>query len=220
MKIKILKNNEFCFAKYDGLNFTVDNCCIDDCTHLDPISDALIRAGHNCSALQESVKAGEYFFLKKVFYPSRSIEVESIYTGRFINDGGGLKLELDRFISGEKIRHRKDDIVLIKSFQPNNISFLQSQRRSVMTSDCILTLDDDEFLTVVNGSIDKITKQELLKLLSKEKVESSPSYKKLQLTPQNSRPQRPRKGTVIFNDFSKKLEYYDGNEWKTLKAEG
>ena len=33
------------------------------------------------------------------------------------------------------------------------------------------------------------------------------------------KPGRPKKGTIIFNEVSKKFEGYDGTEWRTIKWE-
>ena len=78
-------------------------------------------------------------------------------------------------------------------------------------------LSEDGILFSSNGHITKLRPQDLVKFISKSS--SSISTGPLSLKPLKIRPTKVKKGTIIFNEIKKKLEVYDGTEWKTVQLE-
>ena len=78
-------------------------------------------------------------------------------------------------------------------------------------------LSEDGILFSSNGHITKLRPQDLIKFMSKSSA--SVSTGPISIKPLKIRPTKPKKGTIIFNEIKKKLEVYDGTEWKTVQLE-
>ena len=78
-------------------------------------------------------------------------------------------------------------------------------------------LTEEGILFSSKGHITKITPQELVKYISQSSA--SISTGPISIKPLKTKPGRPKKGTIIFNEVSKKFEGYDGTEWRTIKWE-
>ena len=78
-------------------------------------------------------------------------------------------------------------------------------------------LTEEGILFSSKGHITKISTQELVKYIyqSSASISTGP----ISIKPLKTRPGRPKKGTIIFNEVSEKFEGYDGTEWRTIKWE-
>ena len=89
----------------------------------------------------------------------------------------------------------------------------------IYTSDGVMQLQEGDFITCIDGEVAKMSTSQVLKHLSTEKTEKSPSYQQLKVAPATKRPQRPSRGTIIFNNNTSRLEIYTKDGWKGIKYE-
>jgi hypothetical protein len=105
---------------------------------------------------------------------------------------------------------------LISPFIPDKLFFTGEFSRSILTSDGVITLDQDQFIGVRDGLIEELDVQEVLEIISKGETETSPLFSSLRLKPVSKRPVRPRTGTIIYNKNNNKIEAYNGKDWIEL----
>lgn len=216
MKIKITRDS-YCFGTWKDDYFTIGDCCAEDCE----VDTYMVQSIESSSlpCLTKQVLEGEPFFFGVTHYLVGLVSNTSHYYGQFETLDGILTLKITHKVSGARYNHRSGDKVLIFSYQPTDLSFLPSHRCSILTSDALICLEKDSYIGYKDGHVDELSASELLKQLSGHDTERSPHYKRVELSPLTRRPARPRQGTLIFNKVSKKLEYFNGKTWQTLKTE-
>lgn len=217
MKTKILPSNSFCVGKYDGGKIIIGECTLEDCCAEREVHNYLESSDQPC--LTTLVEDGEPFFFSMSRYFGGQPINQSSHIGHLESVGKKKALMVKEKISGDRISPLDGDTFLIYAYQPTNLSFLPDHHCSVMTSDAMITLEEDTYIGFKEGHIDSLTADELLEQLSHYESERSPTFKRVQLSPTLSRPDRPLAGTLIMNKFSKRLEYFDGKSWRTVKLE-
>lgn len=78
-------------------------------------------------------------------------------------------------------------------------------------------LDKEGLIFSKDGHINIISPSELVKFISRSSA--TLSVGPLHTTPTKSRPKKPKKGTIIFNELAECFEGYDGTSWKKISWE-
>jgi hypothetical protein len=218
MKIKILKKNELTLGEYRDGHIWL-GCSPEDCEgvmHRDLHN--FLKVGHP-DCIIKSVKEGEPFFCSVGLMLGRDLVEESHAIARVVHDPKGCRLSIDRYLGRKHWNPQHGDKFVIGAYQPTNTSYLPHLGCSVMTSDGLICLEEDQYIGVKDGEIVELSATELLEQLSKHKAARSPRYEAVEVAPTRVRPSRPRAGTIIHNQVTGKLEVFTNNKWKALKLE-
>lgn len=214
MKTKILPINSFCVGTWNEGRVEVGNCTVKDCCLDHHVEANIERLDTPC--ITKQVQERERFFLALSHWSGLRVQVhQSIHIGHL----EGKTLILDKQLSGDNPRFDTGAPLLIYSVIPTDHSFLQDHPCCILTADGMLTLEKDTFIGLKDGHIDTLTPDELLEQLSRGKADRSPHWKQVQLSPLTKRPSKPTKGTMIYNEISKGLEFFDGKTWRKVKLE-
>lgn len=216
MKIKI-PHDSFCFGTWNSDYFTIGDCCAEECEIDEHLLLSIVNQGLPC--LTKAVNVEEPFFFGVSTYRIGLLENTSNYIGQFETLDGILTLKTTRLVNGQRYRYRDDEKVLIFSYQPTDLSLFPDYKCSILTSDALICLEEDSYIGYKDGHVDELSASELLEQLSNHEAERSPHYERVELSPLTRRPKRPRQGTLIFNKVSKKLEFFNGKSWQTVKTE-
>lgn len=218
MRIKILKSDVCCLAKYNFYKsrYEVGDVCIEECCFDYEIHNAIHARMHEDQCLTKSVSLEEQFFFSIVRYFNKMRDEQSNFIGHLTKDEDKIVINIDKFLSGSRIYPEEHHRFLVTPFYPDSVFFTDEFSRSVLTSDGVITLEQDQFIGVKDGLIEELDVQEVLEIISKGKADTTPLYSSLRLNPVAKRPTRPRKGTVIYNKNNNKIEVYNGQEWTEI----
>ncbi len=216
MLIKTLKQYSCCLAEYHNGEYEIAEYCVDD-FHFDYDTKNYVEyLRKNDMCVTKSVKDGEkFFFTLKRFYKRKEVDSSS-YIGFLKTQNEKKLLVTEKLVSGNGISPEENQKFLIYPYFPEQNFFNSQFSRSILTSDGVVCLEDDQFIGVRDGLIEELDVQEVLEIISKGKTETSPLFSSLRLNPVTKRPARPRKGTLIYNKNNDKIEVYNGQEWIEL----
>lgn len=221
MKIKILRGNIFSLATYDGTNFILGGTSLETVgSDLDPDIRRFIETCSDCSSMESSVQENEQFFYSKILYRDGTLVNESSHVGRLNQnqDGPGYILTELRLVSGQSYIYNSGDVVIITTYDPPDLTGIFTDSASILASDGVIILEENNFISNVGGEIKELTPQEVMQILSTYDAAKSPSYQSITVTPVLTRPDNPRPGTIILNQVTGKLEFYFNSQWTDVDA--
>lgn len=213
MRIKILKNDAFCLAKFNNGQYEIGDVCVDECCFDYEIARYIKSCTDDSHCITKTVALEERFFFSIIRYFNKRQDERCDCIGYLTKNGEKFVINIERIISGNKIYPEGHHRFLIVPLCPDKLFFNSDFERSILTSDGVITLEQNQFIGVRDGLIEELDAEEVLEIISKGKTETSPLYSSLRLNPVTKRPSRPRKGTVIYNKNNDKLELYNGQEW-------
>lgn len=213
MRIRILKNNALCLAKFTNGRYEIGDICLDECCFEPDINRFIQSLPPDANCITKSVEIGESFFFSIILYHNKVQQQTSYCIGHLTKDGDTFVLNIEKQIDGSRIYPEDHHRFLVTPYFPTNNFFNENFSRSVLTSDGVITLEQDQFIGVRDGLIEELDVQEVLDIIAKGSCETSPLYESLRLKPVSKRPKRPRTGTIIYNKNNNKLEVYNGQEW-------
>lgn len=216
MRIKILKNDAFCLAKFSNGRYEIGDICVDECCFDYEITNYIKSLDHDSKCITKTVEINEKFFFKIIRYFNKMQHEKCSCIGYLSKDGEKFILNIEKVIDGNSIYPEQQHRFLITSHFPTNNFFNENFSRSILTSDGVITLEQDQFIGVRDGLIEELDTQEVLDIIAKGKCETSPLFSSLRLNPVVKRPKRPSKGTIIYNKNNNKIEMYNGQEWIEL----
>ena len=212
MKIKILKGNTLTRCLWSKGQITIG--CHKDlhcCDHDPAYAWICDTRGDSLECITSQVEDGQKFYCKLV-PEGKSGVISTCY----IEDGVLFGYERDKFTPLPE----DTSVLLVPNIptSPHGSDFYGDGM--IFTSDGILQLEEGDFVACVKGEITRVNRVEVLEMLSKgREVPQSPSYKRVRISPVNSRPKKPRPtvGTVIFNQNTGNLEVFTKEGWRGLK---
>lgn len=216
MRIKILKNNACCLAKFNNGRYEVGDICVEECCFDHQMRNYIESIHHSDLCITKNIGLGEQFFFSILRYFNKRQDERCDCIGHLTKDGETFVINIDKIIAGNKIYPEDHHRFLIVPLSPEKLFFTSDFSRSILTSDGVITLEQDQFIGVKDGLIEELDTQEVLDIISKGKCDTSPLFSSLRLNPVAKRPARPRKGTIIYNKNNDKLEIYNGQEWIEL----
>lgn len=216
MRIRILKNDAFCLAKFTNGRYEIGDICVDECCFDREIASFIESLDDHSRCITKTVELNEKFFFSIKRYFNKKEFEKCGCIGYLTKDGDKFILNIEKVIDGNTIYPEQQHRFLITSFFPSNNFFNEQFARSILTSDGVITLEQDQFIGVRDGLIEELDVQEVLDIIAKGSCETSPLFSSLRLNPVTKRPKRPRKGTIIYNKNNDKLELYSGQEWIEL----
>lgn len=201
-------------VKYDAQKqrYVIGDECLSEC-QLDYYTDLYAK---DSKCITQSVALEEKFFFSLEKYFRGNIVEQSKCFGHLTQDGPTFILNINGIFSGSHLYPDPNDSLFVTPFAPDNIFFAGIFPRSILTSDGVITLEQDQFIGVKDGLIEELDVQEVLDIISKGQAEKSPLFSSLRLNPVAKRPARPRKGTLIYNKNNNTIEVYNGQEWKEV----
>lgn len=216
MKIRTVRPISGCVGFYNGVNVTIGHCCLDDCEHLGHRRQEYERF-ENGFCLSDHIKLDERIFVRLTsFSNGKPNHVDVIaHVTPYHEYEGSFKLVLERRLYGRYSNITPHGHVWVESCVPEPFFTAQDQKM-VLTSDGAISIDEGNFLGCKDGELCELTPKEILTLLSKEQSSISPGFSSLRVTPVVRRPRNARTGTLIFNENTLTMEYYNGSEWRTL----
>lgn len=219
MRIKILKNDAFCLAQFKNGRYEIGDVCIDDCCFDRQISDYIKKSMTSERCITQTIPINSRFLFKISLYHNKKLCEECACIGFLTKDKDTHILNIEKYVEGNKIYPESHHRFLITSYFPSNNFFNHSFERSVLTSDGVITLDKNQFIGVKDGLIEELDVKEVLDILSSAKTEKSPSYKQVRLQSVRTRPARPTRGTIIYNELADEFEVYGKNGWRKINTE-
>lgn len=215
MIVKILRTNSYSTATVQEGKIHLDTASLEECVYQPSIRQAL--SWSETKSLTEQVSEGEKFF---VAISPPDTELGGRAVGSYVAHIEGKTLILEDKLHGTDSFSLADGMKLLAiAHQPTNLSFLDNYDGAVMTSDGMVTLEEDDFIYHNGDNIGVISLTDLLIKFGKATVDQSPNYKRLNLSAEKKKPKRPRNGTVFYNDVSKCIEFYADGSWKRVKTE-
>jgi hypothetical protein len=216
MLIRILKNYCCCFVEFHDNFYEVKEYCDGDFSFDQETKYFINQLNNSGKCATKEISENEKFFFTLKRFLERRLAEESSYIGFFEKTGEKVILHTERLVSGIGISPQENQKFLICPYFPEKIFFDNDFSRSILTSDGVITLGEDQFVGVRNGLIEELDVGEVLDIISKGETEKSPVFESLRLKPVTKRPSRPREGAVIYNKGSKKLEFYNGKDWSEI----
>lgn len=213
MRIKILKNDAFCLATFNGGRYEIGDVCLHECCFDHETKNFIELNQDPQRCITQTIPINEQFFFSIVRFFQKRREEQCDCIGHLSKDGEIFVLNIDKIINGNRIYPENHHRFLITSYFPTNNFFNENFSRSILTSDGVITLEQDQFIGVKDGLIEELDVQEVLDIISTGKSDTSPLFSSLRLNPVSKRPARPRKGTIIYNKNNNTLEIYNGQEW-------
>lgn len=211
MKIKTLQTEACSYlTKIDDKNFALECCEDDQC--LSPIA---IRVNEDTPCISEVIPEGQQFFFSLLSYTRKRESGQSIGIGVF----NGKTFTVVEVFNSNFWDDNSEQSYMLYGFHPPTNEVFARYKNAVLTSDGLIILEKDHFLANKGGAIEECSPKDALNILSKYKTPASPSFSRLKLSPSTSRPKKPSKGAVIFNDNAGKLEIFTGKEWRTINYE-
>ena len=217
-------------AKYSSGKIILDGCCFDETKH--PIFHDKYQDIQNY-CLQNTIGVDtEFIYSITCYCPSEddALPHSEVGIGRLILEDGAYTLEREQTLftsnsdigrtpylsKGVKETFHENAPLIVSTFEA---SALDSHlfKNALAYNGGYVKLTEEGILFSSKGHITKITPQELVKFISRSST--SISTGPISIKPLKTRPGRSKKGTIIFNEVSKKFEGYDGTEWKTIKWE-
>jgi len=219
MRIRILKNDAFCLAQFKNDRYEIGHCSLDDCCFDREVTEFLRQNMGSEQCITKTVPINEQFFFSISLYHNKVEQEKCDCIGTLEKDGDKYVLNIEKIVGGDKIYPESDHRFLITSYFPSKNFFSGEFYRSVLTSDGVITLEDNQMIGVKDGLIEELDVNEILDMLSNAKTEKSPSYKQVKLQSSRKRPARPTKGTIIYNEVADEFEVYGKNGWRRLRTE-
>jgi len=216
MRIRTIKTSACCLALFNNNRYEISEVCLTDCgfDHETHIYVKTLSDSGGC--ITKCVEPGEQFFCSILRFFKQRQQEQCDCIGHLTKDGNIFVLNIDRIIGGNKLYPEDHHRFLIVPLIPDKLFFNNDFSRSVLTSDGVITLEQDQFIGVRDGLIEELDVSEVLEIIAKGKTETSPLFSSIRLNPVTKRPTKPRKGTVIYNKNSDKMEVYNGQEWIEL----
>ena len=180
MRIRILKNDAFCLAKFQNNRYEVTNC-LHECCFDRELTEHLSQHSNSEQCITQSVQVGEQFFFSIVLYHNKKQQDKCDCIGTLEKDDDIFVLNVLKIIGGDKLFPEDHHRFLITSYFPSQNFFSDEFDRSVLTSDGVITLQDNQMIGVKDGLIEELDVNEILTMFSKAKTEKSPSYKQVKL---------------------------------------
>ena len=159
------------------------------------------------------------FFFQLSRYFNGKLDENTGYYGYLTKDGDATVLKTEKVIEGREIFPNYYHVFLVTPYFPSRNFIFNEFDRAILTSDGLITLDDNQMIGVKDGCIEELDTEEVLDMLSRAKTEKSPSYQQVRLQSVTKRPKRPSRGTIIYNELSDQYEVYCKNGWKKIKVE-
>jgi hypothetical protein len=218
MRIRILPTNSYCLGTVEGGEIHINCCSLKDC-NLDFSTERHLE-NQDLPCLTTLVNDNELFFVtisntNKHPGSSTSWTQESSHIG-YLEE---KKLILTQKLKGDSYRFVDGQNFLVYAHQPTDFTSLDNHSCCLMTSDAMISLDEDTYVGYKDGHISTLTASELLDQLSKHKVEKSPSFKQVRLSAAAKRPARAVRGTLIYNEKADELEFYGRSGWQRINKE-
>ena len=211
MKIKTLQTEACSYlTRIDDKNFALGCCEDDQCLSL-----GIMKFNEATPCISEVIPEGQQFFFSLFSYARKRESGEFTGIGVF----NGKTFTVVEFFSENTWDDTPQPSYMLRGFHPPANNIFAKHKNAVLTSDGLIILEKDHFLANKGGAIEECSPQDALNILSKYKTPASPSFSRLKLAPSSSRPKKPSKGAVIFNDNTGKLEIFTGKEWKTINYE-
>jgi hypothetical protein len=205
-------------AKFENNRYEITDC-LDECCFDREVTEHLRQHSKSDRCITQSVPIGEQFFFSIVLYHNQKHQETCDCIGTLEKDGDIFTLNILKIIGGDKLFPEDHHRFLITSYFPSKNFFSGEFYRSVLTSDGVITLEDNQMIGVKDGLIEELDVNEILDMLSKAKTGRSPSYRQVKFQPLRKRPARPSKGTIIYNEVADEFEVYGKNGWRKLKTE-
>ena len=219
MRIRILKSDAFCLAEYKKGRYEIGNVCVDDCCFDREIHRYVHANLSKETCISQAIPPNERFFFNITLYFNKKRQETCSCIGFVTHEGEVHVLNIESIIDGTEIYPEDHHKFLITPYHPSKNFFDGDFERSILTSDGVITLEDNQLIGVRDGKIEELDVLEVLDILSKGKTEKSPSYKQVRLQSVRKRPARPARGTIIYNEIADEFEIYGKNGWRTIKTE-
>ena len=219
MKIKILKNDAFCLAEFKNDRYEIGHVCVDDCCFDQELHNYLKNDSIPKCCITQSIGIEERFFFNMTFYHNKKQQEECAGIGYITKVDNVFVFNIEKIIAGNKLYPESHHKFLITTYFPSQNFFTSDFNRSILTSDGVITLEDDQLIGVRDGNIEELDVSEVLTMLSKGKIEKSPLYRQVRIQSSRTRPSRPVKGTIIYNEVSDEFEVYGKNGWRKINTE-
>jgi hypothetical protein len=217
--IKILRPVCGCVGHYTLGCIDIGHCCIDDCKANKARKIELARFEEFGLCLTKHISAGDKAFVGiSSFENGTTRSYECIVRAEELPKATGacFRLHIERVLSGAaRLPITPMAHVWVQSIVPPWYFTFEDQR-TILTSDGAIELQEGNFLGVKDGALCELSPNEVLALISNESVENSPKFSHLRLTPVEHRPTSPRKGMMILNNNTNKIEYYNGAQWEQI----
>lgn len=218
MRIKILKEDAYAVVQFDNGKFILHNCPIEECC-FSPDIENHIKSSNPTPCITQCAPIETRFFFKMLRFHNKIPSGTCGAFGFLQKNGDQVELVVEKVIQGNRFFPELQEKFLVSSFSPPQDFFNDYFDRSILTSDGVITLSDNQFVGVKDGLIEELDVQEVLDIISKGKTEKSPLYKQVRLQSLRKRPARPARGTIIYNEVADEFEVYGKNGWRTLKSE-
>ena len=213
MKIKTLNDFVSSHVKQDSEGKLIVSCCCEDDVDI-PVRE-ISTVNNEKLCLSKVAKPNEEFFFKMTGYKYNSA-VSWMFGAATIKKHGD---QTEFIITKEMQKSWRGGKMVISPYVPSLSDLIVYFDNCLLTSEGLISLNEGDFLGCVNNDIENLTVKQLLTRFSKEKTETSPSYKQLKLQSSRKRPERPVKGTMIYNEASDELEIYGKNGWRRIETE-
>lgn len=217
-------------AKHSSGKIILDGCCFDDTKH--PIFHDKFRDIQKY-CLPDTIGVDTEFVYSIVCHCSGEDDAPAhseVGIGRLILEDGVYTLKREQTLftensdigrvpylsEGVKKTFHENAPLIVSTFETSSLDS-HFFKNALAYNGGYVRLTEEGILFSSKGHITKITPQELVKYISQSS--SSISTGPISIKPLKTRPGRPKKGTIIFNEVSKKFEGYDGTEWRTIKWE-
>jgi len=217
-------------AKYSSGKIILDGCCFDETKH--PVFNDKYEDIQNYCLPNTIGVDTEFIYSITCYCPSEdeALPQSEVGIGRLIlkDEVYTLEREQSLFIENSgigRVPHLSEG--LTETFHENDPLVVSTFESSALDSHFFrnalayhggyVKLTEEGILFSSKGHITQITPQELVKYISRSSTNISTGP--ISIKPLKTRPGRPKKGTIIFNEVSKKFEGYDGTEWRTIKWE-
>lgn len=210
MLIDIIKDPACCVVKFKQgkLKFTDD--CSDLC--LPPGYGDMVKTAREENCLPTQVPQNKLFFFK--LYNFSHPYGRTVWECECFGSHDGETLNIARQLSNtSRIPH---DTLWVTTYSPSDFFFIDGDECSILTSDGVVLLQEDMYITQKGGKITEISTEDMLTHLGRQTTQKSVISKELRLEPLKTRPSKVRKGTIIYNAIKNKLEFWDGDSWSEL----
>ena len=218
-------------ARYSSGTITLcEDVCFNDTKH--PIfHDDYLDIKDHCLTHTMSVDT-EFLYLVTCFCPTKDdhATISEVGLGRLALNDKVYTLEREQTLFTEnedigRLPHLSEGVkdifpddapILVSTFE---VSILDSGliKNALHYNGGFVRLTEEGILFSSDGHITKLRPQDLVKFISRSSANISTGP--ISINPLKTRPSRPKKGTIIFNEVSGKFEGYDGTEWRTIKWE-
>jgi len=227
MKIRTIRPHGCCAGFYCGRKreIRIGDCDAHQCNiSKQEYREKIEQEKHSC--LIDRIEIGDMLFVRVYSYeevPESGGTMDFVYKTHsdFIvevlqhEDGNCVTLSILSNFGRTHNNFTTNSYVWVESLIPE-CDYSQIGHKAIFTSDGVVFLEDGNFLGAKDGSIAEFTPKEMLDSISKERTQHSSAVEQLRLTPVTNRPRSPRRGTIIFNNTSRRIEFYDGTGWKTI----